>query len=98
MEDKTYFGMSIERYNCLMEGIGPCIRLSDEEMKEGWHFCGEWDDLLIHPDCDEFYFCSCSHMKKFKTPEREQAYKDRCNKSNEALDKLSDLDEELGLH
>ncbi len=90
--------MSIERYNCLMEGIGPCIRLSDEEMKEGWHFCGEWDDLLIHPDCDEFYFCSCSHMKKFKTPEREQAYKDRCNKSNEALDKLSDLDEELGLH
>jgi hypothetical protein len=67
-------------------------------MKEGWHFCGEWDDLLIHPDCDEFYFCSCSHMKKFKTPEREQAYKDRCNKSNEALDKLSDLDEELGLH
>jgi hypothetical protein len=98
MEDKTYFGMSIERYNCLMEGTGPCIRLSEEEMKEGWHFCDEWDDLLIHPDCDEFYFCSCSHMKKFKTPEREQAYKDRCNKSNEALDKLSDLDEELGLH
>jgi hypothetical protein len=36
-------------------------------------------------------------MKKFKTPEREQAYKNRWNKPNEALDRLASLDEELGL-
>jgi hypothetical protein len=37
-------------------------------------------------------------MKKFKTLERKQAYEDRWNKPNEALDRLADLDEELGLH
>ena len=98
MENKTFYGMPIERYKCLMEGTGPCIRLSEDEMKEGWHFCAEWDDLLIHADSDEFHFCSCSHMKKFKTLEREQAYQDRWNKPNEALDRLANLDEELGLH
>lgn len=98
MSNNTYFGMSIERYKCLMEGTGPCIRLSEDEMKEGWHFCAEWDDLLIHADSDEFQFCKCSHMKKFKTPEREQAYQKRWNKSNDALDRLADLDDELGLH
>jgi hypothetical protein len=37
-------------------------------------------------------------MNKFKTPERKQAYQERWNKPNEILDRLSDLDEELGLH
>jgi hypothetical protein len=37
-------------------------------------------------------------MKKFKTTEREKAYQERWNKSNDALDRLADLDEELGLH
>ena len=92
MEEKTYFGMSLERYKCLMKGTGPCIRLSENEMKEGWHFCSEWDDLLIHPDSAEFQFCSCSHMKKFKTFEREQAYQDRWDKPNAALDRFADLD------
>jgi hypothetical protein len=54
--------------------------------------------FLIHPDSDEFHVCSCSYMKKFKTPEREQEYQDRLVKRKEALDRLADLDEELGLH
>ena len=23
--------------------------LTAEEIKEGWHYCLEWDDMLIHP-------------------------------------------------
>jgi len=98
MTDNTYYGMSFERYDYLMDETGPCVRLSDEEIKEGWHFCDEWDGLLIHPDSMEFHSCCCFYMKNFKTPEREKAYQERWNKTNKELDRLADLDEELGLH
>jgi hypothetical protein len=77
------------------------INLTAEEVEAGWHWCDEWDGLLIHVDDPEFYSCACSWMEKFKTPERMKMFKERMEqryKSQEALDKLSDLDEELGLH
>lgn len=39
--------MTDERYNFLMRSDE--YRLTDEEWKEGWHFCVEWDSLLVGP-------------------------------------------------
>jgi hypothetical protein len=33
--------------------------LSEKEIKEGWHFCPEFDGLLIGPDMDELQVCRC---------------------------------------
>jgi hypothetical protein len=77
------------------------INLTAEEVEAGWHWCEEWDGLLIHVNDDEFDCCACSWMEKFRTPERMKQIgmrMERRDKSQEALDKLSDLDEELGLH
>lgn len=59
-------GMHPDRYEFLQNGTGPCVRLSEEEMKDGWHWCGEWDDLLVHYKDEEFKYCTCSHMDKFR--------------------------------
>jgi len=38
-------------------------RLTPEEMAEGWHYCWEWDGLLVCPDFPEWGHdgntCSC---------------------------------------
>lgn len=36
--------MTKERYNKLDSGEG---NLTHEELKEGWHFCPEWDFMLL---------------------------------------------------
>lgn len=61
-----FHGMDPERYDFLQNGTGPCVRLTEEEMNEGWHWCLDWDDLLVHPKDIEFECCNCSHMEKFR--------------------------------
>lgn len=39
------------RYDMLMEGD---TKLTVQEVKAGWHFCQEWDSLLIGPGMGEF--------------------------------------------
>lgn len=50
-------GMTKERYELLMKdnNAGPTL----EESKEGWHFCSEWDGLLVGPGMRELEFCQC---------------------------------------
>lgn len=39
--------------------------LTDEEIKAGWHFCPEWDYLLVGPEtADTWECCTCSIKKK----------------------------------
>ncbi len=90
-------GMRLKRYDFLMDGTGPCVRLTEEEMKEGWHWCQSWDLLLVHPDMHEFNFCQCNDMEKFRTEERKEKYKKSLEQRSKALDRLVKLDEELGL-
>jgi hypothetical protein len=48
--------MTDERYDELMEDDN--LRLTQEEIDEGWHFCMcEWDGLLIHKRWKEAEFC-----------------------------------------
>lgn len=49
--------MTDERYRQLMES--DTIPLSQEEVDAHWHFCPEWDGLLISPSMMEFEFCLC---------------------------------------
>ena len=89
--------MERERYIRIQNGTED---LTPEEVEDGWHFCPDWDDMLIHVDDDEFQCCPCSWMEKFRTPERQAAYEKRLEEweaRNAALDRLVELDEELGL-
>ncbi len=33
--------------------------LTTQEIMEGWHFCGDWDGLLIGPGWGELEACTC---------------------------------------
>lgn len=35
------------------------IKLASEEIAEGWHFCCEFDGLLVGPGSGELTCCSC---------------------------------------
>lgn len=49
--------MTDERWKELMENDD--VPLTDKEMVEGWHFCPEWDGLLVGPGMDEMDVCLC---------------------------------------
>jgi hypothetical protein len=56
-------GMKIERFNELM--ADEKLQLTRDECKE-WHFCLDWDGLLIHKDDEEFTACSCPGGMRIK--------------------------------
>jgi hypothetical protein len=35
------------------------LKLTNEEINEGWHFCFDWDGMLIHKSYPEFEVCTC---------------------------------------
>ena len=50
--------MKRQRYKELETDLS--LKLTPEEVAEGWHFCGsEWDDMLIHKDWPEAECCNC---------------------------------------
>lgn len=49
--------MTPERYNFLEVKFG--ATLTQEEIAAGWHFCENWNDMLIHRDWPEFQECTC---------------------------------------
>jgi hypothetical protein len=34
--------------------------LNPHEKADGWHFCLEWDGMLVHPDDPEAQCCLCN--------------------------------------
>lgn len=49
--------MTKNRYAELM--VDDHLDLTTEEIKEGWHFCVEFDGLLVGPGSSELEFCRC---------------------------------------
>lgn len=49
--------MTNERYEEVSESIDE--PLTEEEIKEGWHFCMEFDGLLVGPGMSEMNDCKC---------------------------------------
>lgn len=35
--------------------------LTEQEWEQGYHWCYEWDGMLVGPGQDEALFCSCQH-------------------------------------
>lgn len=60
--DPTFMvgNMTRERWRGLMSVTGG--RLTPEELAQGWHFCPDWDDLLVHPDMPESRACTCTEQ------------------------------------
>lgn len=50
--------MTDERWKELMRAEDD---LTEEEIQEGWHFCWEWDGLLVGPGMDEMDSCLCAY-------------------------------------
>ncbi len=50
--------MTNDRYFQLMNDLNE--RLTQQEIEEGWHFCPDWDGLLIHESHPEFECCTCN--------------------------------------
>ena len=92
-------GMPYERWDELMDACtnDEDIQLTEDEIKAGWHFCDDWDGLLVHPDDIEFQHCTCHYMKEFRTKERVKAYEEHVERSKKAMDSLAELDEMLDL-
>lgn len=49
--------MSDERYKSLMNDDS--LKLTQAEIDVGWHFCVEWDGLLVGPGSHELFCCRC---------------------------------------
>lgn len=45
------------RYHALMANDD--LQLTPAELKAGWHFCYDWDGLLIGPGMNEIENCTC---------------------------------------
>ena len=46
-----------DRYDALMRDES--VKLTDAEIAAGWHFCYEFDGLLVGPGMSETEFCTC---------------------------------------
>ncbi len=58
--------MTNDRYNYLMWGNHydtPDAQLTEQEIAEGWHFCFDWDGLLVGPGMPEAESCYCGVIK-----------------------------------
>lgn len=44
------------------------VKLTAEEQEDGWHFCTEWDDLLVGPTMMEANYCTCGIKWKTRLP------------------------------
>ena len=60
-EYEKYPGMTKNRYEILMGNSK--LKLRKLEIEKGWHFCYNWDGLLIHKSWKEFEHCSCINKK-----------------------------------
>jgi len=39
--------------------VNPKARLTQIELDQGWHFCADWDFMLVGPDTPEWECCTC---------------------------------------
>jgi hypothetical protein len=51
--------MTKERWMELQNSRDPNIAISDAELALGWHWCNEFDGLLVGPGMGELRFCKC---------------------------------------
>jgi hypothetical protein len=63
--------MNHERWQALMADFD--AKLTPDELAAGWHFCAEWDGLLVGPGMDELQVCDCfDGLAKRRAVEQQQ--------------------------
>jgi len=67
---REFPGMDAQRHRTLERD--PTTELTAAEVEAGWHFCLDWDGMLIHEDDDEFKCCSCNLLLPDDYTEEEQ--------------------------
>lgn len=86
--------MNKERYNEL-ESTG--LGLTKEEYHQGWHWCNEWDGMLVGPSTQEALVCSCNHpaIEAWKETEEAKEMMEKIYLSDKIdFDNLSDQEKE----
>lgn len=63
--------MTQERWNFLMSDEGQNESLTEKEIKEGFHFCWEFDGLLRNSNEEDFK-CDCNSHQNIKPKEPSQ--------------------------
>ncbi len=56
--------MTNERYMALERNRS--LSLTHRELEEGWHFCVDWDGMLVGPGMDALAGCLCRKTGKEK--------------------------------
>lgn len=56
--------MTQKRWTELMNNVYG--RLTDAELADGWHWCMDWDSLLVGPGMMEMDCCTCVGVNKAK--------------------------------
>jgi dCMP deaminase len=54
--------MTDERWEELMNNYNS--EFTQEEIKQGWHFCHDFDGLLVGPGMGEVHFCRCRFLEE----------------------------------
>lgn len=63
--------MNDQRWKSVQENDN--IKLTADEILQGWHFCCEFDGLLVGPGMGELAYCSClpvDHVAFSTVPEQ----------------------------
>lgn len=68
------------------------LSLTPEEFAAGWHFCNDWDGLLIHASDPEAEACLCARprpgpawLRAFTQPRKEQPQPEEAAADEESL-------------
>ena len=62
MKEKEFKLMSEERIEQLKNDQS--LELTDEELALGYHFCYDWDGLLVEPGSNKMQHCFCKGINK----------------------------------
>ena len=65
--------MTVQRYDELMKSEmedDEVLSLTPDEIAKGWHFCWDWDGLLVGPGMKEQESCVCLKPEPFEPDEK----------------------------
>jgi hypothetical protein len=65
MLPRQFHGMTAQRYWHL-DRHGDA-QLTAEELAAGWHFCHDWDFMLVHKSWPESECCNCNDQRAART-------------------------------
>ena len=69
--------------------------LTEEEWEQGYHWCYEWDGMLVGPGQPEALVCSCDHPKIEEWKQSDEA-KQMLKEQEERMNRIPEEDVDPG--